>query len=225
MTALFAALTIFAASSLHEAFVALGKAFQQQHPGAEVEFNFAGSQELRVQLENGARADVFASADARHMEALQQQGLVSEPKVFARNELVLITPAANPARIHALADLPKARRIVLGAAAVPVGGYSEQLLGAQGEAFRAAVLARVVSRELNVRQVLAKVALGEADAGIVYRTDAATAKDRVQSVELPGAPVAEYPIAALGASPLGREFVELVLSQRGRDILRHYGFR
>jgi len=220
-----AELVVFAASSLREAFQQLGNSFEQGQPGAHVALNLAGSQDLRVQIENGAAADVFASADLRQMQALAK--LAVAPKIFARNVPVLVVPAGNPAGLRSFADLPKARRIVLGAAEVPIGAYTERILEAAGPEFRRRVEERVVSRELNVRQVLAKVALGEADAAIVYRTDAQAAAGKVQMLEIPGAPVAEYPIAPLAGAPhpeLARRFVELVLSPAGQRVLENFGF-
>jgi molybdate transport system substrate-binding protein len=220
-----AELVVFAASSLREAFQQLGNSFEQQHPGAHVALNLAGSQDLRVQIENGAAADVFASADLRQLQALAK--LAVAPKIFARNVPVLVVPAGNPAGLRSFADLPKARRIVLGAAEVPIGAYTERILDAAGPEFRRRVEERIVSRELNVRQVLAKVALGEADAAIVYRTDAQAAAGKVQMLEIPGAPVAEYPIAPLAGAPhpdLARRFVERVLSPPGQRVLESFGF-
>ncbi len=220
-----AELVVFAASSLREALQQLGNSFEQQRPGAHVALNLAGSQDLRVQIENGAAADVFASADLRQMQALAK--LAVTPKIFARNVPVLVVPAGNPAGLRSFADLPKARRIVLGAAEVPIGAYTERILEAAGPEFRRRVEERVVSRELNVRQVLAKVALGEADAAIVYRTDARAAAGKVQMLEIPGTPVAEYPIAPLAGAPhpdLARRFVELVLSPAGQRVLESFGF-
>jgi molybdate transport system substrate-binding protein len=222
-----AQLTVFAASSLRDAFQDLGRNLEQQHPGTSVSFNFAGSQELRTQVEHGARADVFASADPRTLRALAGGGLALEPQVFARNEPVIVVPAGNPAGIHSLADLPRARRLVVGAPEVPIGEYTVRILEAAsrryGPAFGAAVESRVASRELNVRQVLAKVALGEADAAIVYRTDALASRGAVE-VNV----VAEYPIAVLRGAPqagLARAFVELVLSSAGRAVLARHGFQ
>jgi molybdate transport system substrate-binding protein len=220
-----AELVVFAASSLREAFQQLGNSFEQGQPGAHVALNLAGSQDLRVQIENGAAADVFASADLRQMQALAK--LAVAPKIFARNLPVLVVPAGNPAGLRSFADLPKARRIVLGAAEVPIGAYTERILEAAGPEFRRRVEKRVVSRELNVRQVLAMVSLGEADAAVVYRTDAQAAAGKVQMLEIPGAPVAEYPIAPLAGAPhpdLARRFVELVLSPAGQRVLESFGF-
>jgi len=229
-----AQLTVFAASSLRDAFQDLGRSFEQQHPGTSVSFNFAGSQELRTQVEHGARADVLASADPRTLRALAGAGLSLEPQVFARNEPVIVVPVGNPAGIDALADLPRARRLVVGAPEVPIGEYTVRILEAAsrryGPAFGAAVESRVASRELNVRQVLAKVALGEADAAIVYRTDALASRGAVEVISIPPQlnVVAEYPIALLrgAARPgLARAFVELVLSSAGQAVLARHGFQ
>src|SRR5436190_6296466 len=226
-------LTVFAASSLREAFAALGRQFEQSHVGTRVVFNLAGSQELRTQIENGAPADVFASADRKHMQALVDAGSASGPKVFARNEPVLVVPRGNPAGIGSLRDLPKARRIVVGVPEVPIGAYTLRILDAAskqyGTDFGAKVEAAVVSRELNVRQVLAKVALGEADVAVVYRTDAATAKQGVEVIVIPDDVnvVAEYPIAVLAPTrqpALAREFVGWVLSRPGQEVLSRFGF-
>jgi molybdate transport system substrate-binding protein len=229
-----AQLTVFAASSLRDAFQELGQTFEQQHPETSLSFNFAGSQELRTQVEHGARADVLASADPRTLRALADAGLALEPQVFARNEPVIVVPAGNPAGIHSLADLPRARRLVVGAPEVPIGAYTVRILEAAsrryGPAFGAAVESRVASRELNVRQVLAKVALGEADAAIVYRTDALASRGAVEVISIPPElnVVAEYPIAVLRSAPrpgLARAFVELVLSSAGRAVLARHGFQ
>ncbi len=229
-----AQLTVFAASSLRDAFQDLGRSFEQQHPGTSLSFNFAGSQELRTQVEHGARADVLASADPRTLRALADAGLALQPQVFARNEPVIVVPAGNPAGIHSLADLPRARRLVVGAPEVPIGEYTVRILEAAsrryGPAFGAAVEARVASRELNVRQVLAKVALGEADAAIVYRTDALASRGAAEVISIPPQlnVVAEYPIAVLRGAPrpgLARAFVELVLSSAGQAVLARHGFQ
>jgi molybdate transport system substrate-binding protein len=224
---------VFAAASLREAFVAIGDAFERAHPGVDVVFNFAGTQELRTQAEHGARADVFASADLRHMQGLVDEGLVSSPRVFARNTLAIVTTRERAADLRDLADLPSARRIVIGGPEVPVGRYTAKALelasDALGADFRARLEARIVSRELSVRQVLAKVRLGEADAGIVYRTDAWPARHEVGVVELPDAVQvsADYPIAAMRDAPhptLAAAFVAFVLSDEGQRPLAEHGF-
>ena len=213
-------LTVFAAASLREVFQNIALAFEKQHPNLKVHFNFAGSQDLRVQIEQGAKADVFASADWKHMKALATQGLVAEPTVFARNLPVVVVPKNNPA-------------LVIGAPEVPIGAYTENIFTAaeklQGKVFAEKVRANVRSRELNVRQVLTKVAMGEGDAGIVYKTDALTMPDKVEIIDIPASinVVAEYPIAALKAAPhadLARDFVKLVLSKEGAKVLGAAGF-
>jgi molybdate transport system substrate-binding protein len=226
-------LTVFAAASLREAFEGLASSFERARPGTKVRFDLAGSQELRTQIEQGARADVFASADLAHMAALERAGLVGQSAVFARNEPVIVVPRGNPASIHALTDLPRTRRLVVGAPEVPIGAYTVKIFEAAAKKYGAGLRARlegsVVSRELNVRQVLAKVTLGEADAGIVYRTDAQAAKDKVEVVAIPVdlTVTAAYPIAVVKAAPeaaLARAWVALVLSAEGQQRLASAGF-
>jgi molybdate transport system substrate-binding protein len=226
-------LTVFAASSLCEVFQAIAQTCEKQHPNLKIRFNFAGSQDLRVQIEQGAKVDVFASADWKHMKTLATQGLVAEPAVFARNLPVVVVPKSNPAKVRAFADLAKVTPLVVGAPEVPIGAYTESIFTAaeklQGKAFAEKVRANVRSRELNVRQVLTKVAMGEADAGIVYKTDAMTMPDKVEIIEIPASIniVAEYPIAVLKAAPhadLARDFVKLVLSKEGAKALGAAGF-
>jgi molybdate transport system substrate-binding protein len=225
-------LTVFEAASLKDVFARLAQRFEAEHAGVKVVANAAGSQELRAQIEHGAAADVFASADRKHMDALVAQGLALAPAVFACNEPVVVVRTGLPA-VGAFADLPRAERIVVGVPEVPIGSYTLQILakadGKLGGDFRKRVEAKIVSRELNVRQVLAKVVLGEADAGVVYRSDALAARDKVRVVEIPRAlnVTAEYPIAALEAAPhadLARGFIDLVRSPVGVSALREAGF-
>jgi molybdate transport system substrate-binding protein len=226
-------LVVFAAASLKEAFGDLAAAFEKAHPGVKVRVNLAGSQEVRTQIEQGATADVLASADLEHMAALEKAALVRPSAVFARNEPVIVVPAANPAAIHTLGDLPRTRRLVIGAPEVPIGRYTVKIFEAAGKKlgpeFRSRLEAAVVSRELNVRQVLAKVTLGEADAGIVYRTDARAAGDKVAVVPIPPDlnVVASYPIAAVSASKqpaLAEALVALARSAEGQRRLVAAGF-
>jgi molybdate transport system substrate-binding protein len=222
-------LTIFAAASLREVFEAMAKDFRRVHAGVEITFNFAGSQELRTQIEHGAPADVFASADRKHMEALVEQGLAQPAVLFARNHLVVVVPRDATA-VNTLQDLPRAQRIVIGGPEVPVGRYTREMLAratAKWPSFEKEVMARVVSQELNVRQVLAKVALGEADAGIVYRTDAAMSADSIGVIAVPQDidVVAEYPIAALARAPeVAQAWIDHVRSPAGRQVLARFGF-
>ncbi len=228
-------MTIFAAASLTDAFREIGASFETTHSGLTIIFNFAGSQALRTQIEEGAQADIFASANAKEMETLVSAGFVdgATPKIFLTNQLVLILPAENPARIQGLEDLSEPNlKLVLAAEDVPVGNYSRQALelmnSVYGADFKDRVLANVVSNEDNVRQVLAKVQLGEADAGIVYKSDATSAPD-LKRIEIPAElnVLAAYPIAPLSESPnlaLATEFIEYVLSAEGQAVLHKWGF-
>jgi molybdenum ABC transporter molybdate-binding protein len=222
---------VFAATSLREPFGAIEAAFESTHPGVDVTLQLAGTQELRAQIEAGAPADVFASADLRSMEALRSSGVITRSDVFARNEPVLVVAAVASERIPSFEAFPLAERIVLGVPEVPIGRYSLEILDRASTVtpdFRTNVEARVVSRELNVRQVLAKVAIGEADAGIVYRTDV-RATEGVAVREIPSMlnVIAEYPIAVLHEArnpQLAAELVALVRSAQGQRALDEAGF-
>jgi molybdate transport system substrate-binding protein len=228
-------LTVFAAASLTEAFSEIGSAFETAHPGTNVTFSFSGSQTLRTQIEAGAPADVFASANSTEMDALAAEGMVAKDaaRLFLSNRLVVILPGTNPAGLGRLQELSKPGvKIVLAAEEVPVGGYARQSLdkmnGVFGADFKAGVLANVVSNEDNVKQVVAKVQLGEADAGIVYGSDA-IAEAELKTIEIPPElnVVAKYPIAPLAhaAQPeLAASFVEYVLSTAGQTVLQKWGF-
>jgi molybdate transport system substrate-binding protein len=222
-------LTVFAAASLREAFEDLAHTLEARTPGLKVRLNLAGSQELRTQIEQGARVDVFAAADEKNMAALVKGGFVDAPRVFARNQLVVIVPAGNPAKLGAFSDLPAARKIVIGVPEVPIGSYTLEILDRAGDGFRARVLERVVSRELNVRQILAKVSLGEADAGVVYRTDAEAGRGKVEVIAIPPDvnATAAYPVAVLTRArqaAAARAFVELLLAPEGQKRLAAAGF-
>ena len=226
-------LVLFEAASLRDAFARLMPRFQSQNAGVKVVVNAAGSQELRAQIEHGAAADVFASADRKHMDALAAQGLVVGPSVFTCNEPVVVVRPALAATIRTLADLTRVDRIVVGAPEVPIGAYTVEILKKAavklGADFPKKLDAKVVSRELNVRQVLAKVRLGEADAGVVYRSDAVAAGGPVAVVAIPPElnVIAEYPIALLKSAPhadLARRWIELVKSPTGAAVLREAGF-
>ncbi len=226
---------VFAAASLTEAFQDIAALYREQNPGDEVEFNFAGSQVLRTQIEEGAPADVFASADRVHMDALKAMNLAGADAVFARNRLVVVTPRENP-KVRRIGDLARpGMRVVLADTDVPVGRYTTQTLGKMnrtglfGDDFQRRVMANVVSQETNVRAVLAKVSLDEVDAGVIYATDAQTASKKVQVVEIPDRMnvFAEYPIAVVAKSAAaagGARFVALVLSESGQAILAKRGF-
>ncbi len=232
-------LTVFAAASLTSAFTELGQQFEAANPGVVVVFNFGASNALAQQLNQGAPADVFASANEAQMEAAVAAGRVDAgaAQVFARNRLLVIFPRANPGGVAALADLARpGLKLVLAAPEVPVGQYTLDFLdkAAQdptlGAGYPAAGLANVVSYEENVRAVFAKVALGEADAGIVYASDViGDGAANVDRLDIPDAlnTMATYPLAPLSDSAqpaLAGAFIELVLSPEGQAVLAGYGF-
>lgn len=232
-------LTVMAAASLKAPFEELGKAFEADHPGVTVMFNFGGSQQLAQQLSQGAPADVFASANAKQMDLVVDAGRIEQSAVrpFTRNVLVVVVPKSNPANLTGLADLARGGyKLVLAAQEVPVGGYTLEFLdkaeaaGTFGAGYKAGVLVNVVSYEENVKTVLTKVALGEADAGIVYSSDVSGADAaKVTQIEIPADlnVVAEYPIAVIKDSAhkdLAGEFAALVLSEAGQAVLEKYGF-
>lgn len=232
-----APLRVFAAASLAGAFGDLSRQFEHAHPGVRVQLNLAGTPQLAAQIEQGAKADVFASADEAWMKRLAEHGRIDgEPARFARNRLVVIVPRTNPGRIARLEDLAKRGvKLVVGAEAVPVGHYSREMLanlGARpgfGGDFARRVLANVVSEEENVKGVVGKVQLGEADAGICYRSDVTPAVARlVRVIEIPDAAnvLASYPIAVVAGAEHGdaaRAFVALVLSDQGQRALTRNG--
>ena len=230
-------LTVFAAASLTEAFGRIEADLEAANDGLDIAYNFAGSQALVTQLQEGAEADVFASANAAQMEAAVDNGSIAgEPVTFVRNRLAIVVPADNPAGIEAPADLADdGIQVVLAQPDVPVGRYARESLclmgqdtAAYGEGFVDRVAGNVVSEEEDVRDVLARVQLGEADAGIVYVSDAAAAGSAVRLTEIPNAQniVASYPIALVegGDEALGAAFVSYVLSPAGQATLREFGF-
>ncbi len=228
-------LTVYAAASLTDAFTEIGRAFEASHPGASVLFNFGGSQNLRTQIEQGAPADVFASANTTEMSTLITDQKVREgaSQTFLANQLTVILPAGNPADITSLQDLGRpGLKLVLAADDVPAGEYARQVLDhldkTFGAGYHSRVLANVVSNEDNVKQVVAKVQLGEADAGIVYVSDAVAAPE-LKKIDIPPEAnvIARYPIAALADSPnfdIAEEFITYVLSPVGQGILKKWGF-
>lgn len=231
-------LTVFAAASLQEAFTALGDSLQRARPGLTVVFNFTGSQTLALQILQGAPADVFASADDHWMSVIRDSGLVAgRAQVFAHNRLVVIVPASNPGHVDRLSDLGRRGvKLVLGADAVPVGHYARTMaarlahLRGFSADFADRLNANVVSNEEDVKAVVTKVRLREADAGIVYGSDVtpAVAAD-VRTIGIPPAAnvLADYPIAVLARAPDpddARAFVDLVQSRVGQRVLAMRGF-
>lgn len=233
-------LTVFAAASLTEAFTEIAEEFESENPGSKVVINFAGSQRLAQQLSQGAPADVFASADQRQMENAILAGRVKRgsEKVFINNQLVLILPRENPGNIQELGDLAETGlQLILADGAVPVGRYSMEMfdkasqLGDFGVRFKEDVLNNVVSYEENVRAVLSKILLGEADAGIVYLSDVFGVQEgQIHLINIPDQAnvTASYFVAPISDSSnpnLAREFIDFILSPAGQEIFTRYGFR
>jgi molybdate transport system substrate-binding protein len=213
---------VFAAASLTAAFTKLGDDFSAANGGTKVTFNFAGSQALATQIQQGAPADVFASADIPNMDKVKD--LVGTPRNFAGNLLAIVVEKGNPKGVRTLDDLASPDlKVVLAAEEVPAGRYAEQILD------KAGVSVRPVSQEDNVKAVVTKVSLGEADAGIVYVTDVTAGGDEVEGVDIPEDQnvTATYPIAAVKASKAqdkAQAFMDMVLSPEGQQVLKEFGF-
>jgi molybdate transport system substrate-binding protein len=218
-------LTVFAAASLKNSFTELAKAYEAEHPGSSVTLSFAGSADLATQISQGAPADVFASADTKNMDKLQQAGLVDgNPRIFATNTLAIAVPRGNPAGIRSFADLATpGTRLVQCAPQVPCGAAATVIEQQTGTRLSP------VSEENSVTDVLGKVVSGEADAGLVYVTDVKAAAGKVESVAFPEAAAAvnSYPIAALAGSRNGaaaQAFLDLVTGPEGQQVLADAGF-
>jgi molybdate transport system substrate-binding protein len=218
-------LTVFAAASLTDVFTDLGERFEADHPGLDVQFNFAGSSALATQVTQGAPADVFASANEAQMAVVADAGLAHDPQVFAANVLQIAVPAGNPAGVTGLADLGREElTIAVCAPQVPCGAAAEDVFAAAG------VTAAPDTLEEDVRAALTKVEIGEVDAALVYTTDVTAAGGAVEGVDVPeaGQAVNEYPIAVLADAPAPQAaaaFVELVRSAEGQQALADAGFR
>jgi molybdate transport system substrate-binding protein len=212
-------ITVLAAASLTQVFPRIDKSPR---------YSFAGSDQLALQLQQGAPADVYAAASPKYPELLYRSGILGKPVVFATNKLVVIVPRANPAHISSVYDLRRSGlRVVIGDVSVPIGTYTRQILDALG--ITADVLKNVVSEETDVKGIVAKVALGEADAGFVYVTDAKTAATRLKNIPLPSwaQPPVRYEAAVVKSSTrvaAARAFVKRLLSKRGRLLLKRAGF-
>jgi molybdate transport system substrate-binding protein len=217
--------TVFAAASLTEAFTSIGQAFERAHPEATVQFSFAGSSTLVAQIKEGAPADVFASADEANMQKAADAGeLADRPRIFATNRLIIVVPKGNPKQIASLADLAKPGvTLALAAPEVPAGKYASEIFA------KASVKPTAASQEVDVRAVLNKVAMDEADAGIVYITDVRAAAGKVEAIAIPDQynVAARYPIAALkraGDATTAKAFVDFVLSPPAQSMLKELGF-
>jgi molybdate transport system substrate-binding protein len=214
-------INVFAAASLTGSFTQLGKDFEKAHPGVKVTFNFAGSSALAQQINQGAPADVFASAAPKNLDQVTDK---NSPTTFAKNRLEIAVPTGNPGKITGLKDFAdKNKKIALCAPQVPCGAAAEKVFKATG------ITPQPDSLEQDVKAALTKVSLGEVDAALVYKTDVLSAKDKVEGIEFPEADKAinEYPIASLtkAQNPDGaKAFVEYVLSDQGKAVLTAAGF-
>ena len=217
-------LTVFAAASLKEAATKIASKYQATHPNSHILLNFGGSQQLAAQIRNGAKVDLLMSAGFEPLKGLKGIG---KPRTFATNSLVIVSNPKGLA-IQSLKDLPCSERLVVADGRVPVGHYTELMLDKVsrdlGTAWKAQLLEKVMSREQDVRAVLTKVEIGEADAGIVYLTDAKFAGGKVRLTKIPDRwqVTANYPL--LSFSALGRSFADYVLSPVGQSVMDSYGF-
>lgn len=218
-------LTVFAAASLTETFTAIGKSFESAHPGVKVKFSFGGSDSLAQGITQGAPVDVFASASPATMKTVTDAGDADgKPQTFTRNRLVIAVPADNPGKVAKLQDLSRSGlKVVLCAPQVPCGAAAKKALAAAG------VTVKPASQEKDVKAVLTKVTLGEADAGLVYRTDAKAAGAKVKAIEFPAAAKAinDYPIVEVKKAPqdaLAKQFIQYVLGEQGESVLTRAGF-
>lgn len=216
--------TVFAAASLRESFTRLGRDFEAAHPGTRVVFNFGGSSTLAAQLNQGASADVFASASAKTMQDVVTAGGANPPGVFARNVLTIAVPADNPARVGSLADLARPGvKLAVCQPAVPCGVLAAEVFD------KATLSVTPVTREADVKAVLTKVTLGEVDAGLVYRSDVLAAGAKVKGIAMPAGidAATEYPIATLTRAPnpaMAQAFADAVRSPAGTAVLTAAGF-
>jgi molybdate transport system substrate-binding protein len=224
-TAVAAKIVVFAAASLKPAFTQISQQFKTENPGASVDFEFAGSSELATQLTQGATADVFASADTAQMDAVAKAGLLAgNPTNFASNTLAIVTAPGNPKKIGSFADLGKpGLNVVICQRPVPCGSATQRIEDSTG------IHLNPVSEELSVTDVLNKVTTGQADAGLVYVTDARSAGSKATTVNFPEAAgaVNVYPIAVLKNAPQptpAQKFVALVTGNTGQNILAQSGF-
>jgi molybdate transport system substrate-binding protein len=231
-------ITVFAAASLTDAFNELGERFRATNPNATVTFNFGASTQLFTQIDQGARADVFASADQAQMDRAKSAGRIAgNDVVFATNRLVIVTPASNPGNVRSPSDLARSGlRVVTTQPEVPIGAYTQAMLDRMSEnaqfgaGFKERVNANIVSREANVRQIVAKTQLGEADAGVVYKSDVTPqSAGQLATIDIPDEfnTLASYPIASVRDGPNAagaNAFIAFVLSPTGQEVLAKWNF-
>lgn len=220
---------IFAASSLVEVLSLLKKEYTEENHDYQIQVSTAGSQTLAYQIEQGARTDIFMSANGEHMHRLSEQGLIRDPQIFGCNRLSIIVPLDNPAQIQTAMDLPLAQHLVVGAKTVPIGKYTDQVLHnasqEMGDEFYETIRENVVSEGLNVRLVRAKVLLGEADAAVVYQTDT-LGLDPSQIIEIPDSwnIQAEYWLgtSSVADSMFSDSWRQFLMKEGGQPLLKDF---
>lgn len=233
-------ITVFTAGSLKGAFTDIAAAYEEAHPGTTVVLNIDGTQSLRTQVEQGARGDVFASANTKHMNALMAEGFMDNATVaeFVTNKVTIAIPASNPGNLATLSDLATpGKKILIGTTDVPVGGYAREVLGKMaddplyGQDYEDGVMTNVISEETNVNNIIAKLLIGEADAGFTYTSDVVTPAyaDQLTTIPIPDEynVIARYPIGVLDESAdpqAAADFIDFVCSAEGGEILGTYGF-
>lgn len=223
---------VFAASSMTNAMADIEEAFEADHPDLDIQVNLAGSKTLRSQIENGAEADLFISANTKHYQALDKQGLMYEGRALLENKLILVVYQGADVEVKSLDDLAKPCQIVIAQEGVPVGNYAREVIkkygNDKGPDYEKMVFSNVVSQESNVRQVLMKVAMGEGDAALVYKTDVTeNVKDSLDVIEIPQAynVIGTYYMGIIDqAADETKTLYDFIASQEGAEILDKYGF-
>jgi molybdate transport system substrate-binding protein len=225
-------ITVFAASSLTESMEEVIKLFEKENPKVKVKLNLESTSRLRLQIEQGVEADIFLSANKNHYNALDEQGFISKGQTFLENSMVVIMPKDNPANIKKVEDLKNKCKLVIAQKEVPAGGYAREIIhslsGIYGVEFEDKVLNNIVSEENNVKQVVNKVVMGEADAAFVYSSDVTTSvveKVKVVRIAPENNVKAEYWLSKLKTeNEYAEKFYELLLSSEGQGVFKKYGF-
>lgn len=227
-------ITVFAAASLTESMKEIKEVFEKEHPNMDIQLNLDSSSRLRVQLEQGVDADIYLSANQKHYDRLDEQGMIDSGKHFLSNSMVLIVPTENPAQIEKLENLVNECKLVIAQKEVPAGNYALQILenlnNKFGKEYKKNVLENVVSQENNVKQVVAKVVLGEADAAFVYASDVTTdIKEKVKVIKIPE----KYNVKATywggtikksENNKMAKVLYDMIIGEKGLTIFEKYGF-